>query len=395
MLEYSSKPHEMPDREYTTVGKLKYRQSLHLPVSTNMDLLTTALSKRDTSDHSLSKGGALMPSTRSTEMDDSYLPKIQPMTLTVSTSESAPPALTFALSRETSISMNLCGQVVTYDLKSLGLNPQVIIELLKVTKSECASWMIVSAFYRRHGEPRNGISVMKSFIKGKKVLLHMHQWPLFSPGAEMMAGGIQDDSEELRPAFLLLSGCETDLARLAKNRKEPGSVVRGHYAAAQEYLQKAFGRADHLRNAERKHSYFDEQELPGSLSQSDGKMEVTHEFSPQPGPKTPKLEIRSLCKLHDDQGVELARLRTLKRQLEDDYSYERDMRRKFQRRLDDLEKECESARKMERYALDQIKREVGTRRKAEERAESERKMRQELMINFCEKKKQEAENISL
>jgi hypothetical protein len=93
--------------------------------------------------------------------------------LTVSTSELAPPALTFPLSRETSISMNLCGQVVTYDLKSLGLDSQVIIELLKVTKSECATWMIVSAFYRRRGEPTNGISVMKSFIEGEKFLLHL------------------------------------------------------------------------------------------------------------------------------------------------------------------------------------------------------------------------------
>ncbi|KAF8806452.1 hypothetical protein BYT27DRAFT_7191009 [Phlegmacium glaucopus] len=367
------------------MGEQKYRQSLHLPVSSNKDLLTTDLSKRDASGHSSSKGGTLTSSNRSTAMNDSYLPEFQPMTLAVSSSKCAPPALTFALSRETSISMNLCGQVVTYNLKSLGQNPQVIIELLKVTKSECASWMIASAFYRRRGEPRNGISVMKSFIE------------------EMIAGGIKDDSEELRPAFLLLSGCETDLARLAKSRKEPGSVVRAHYTAAQDYLQKVFGRADHLWSAESKHNFFDAQVLPGSLSQSDGRMQV--EFSPQSSPKNPERD-RSLRKLHDDQGAEIARLRTLKRQIEDDYSYERDLRRKYQRRLDDLEKECELARKMERYALDQIKREVATRRKAEERAESERRMRQELIqisdkrfgfddiINLCEKKKQEAENIS-
>lgn len=245
----SSKLREMPE--------LKYRPIAHLPVSINNSKL------HDASDHSSSKGGT--PSNRSTTIDDSYLPEIQPMTLTVSTPDCAPPALTFALSRETSISMNLCGQLVTYDLESLGPNPQVIIELLKATKSECASWMIVSAFYRRRGESRNGISVMKAFIEGKNILLHMHHASIFSPGAETMAaGGIQDDAEELRPAFLLLSGCETDLARLAKTRKEPEYVMRGHYAAAQAYLQKVFGRADHLQNAESKHNYFDAQLLPRS-----------------------------------------------------------------------------------------------------------------------------------
>jgi hypothetical protein len=166
----------MTDREYT-VAALKYHPRLYLPVSTNKDLLTTSLNKRGASDHLSSNGGTLIPSNCST--DDSYPPEIRPMTLTVSTPECAPPALTFALSRETSISMNLCGQVVTYDLETLGLNPQVIIELLKVTKSECATWMIVSAFYRRRGEPRNGICVMKSFVEGEKHLLHIHHGSLF------------------------------------------------------------------------------------------------------------------------------------------------------------------------------------------------------------------------
>ena len=112
-----------------------------------------------------------MSSNHPTFIDDSYL---------VSTSECAPPALTFGISRETSISMNLCGQVVTYDLKTLGPSPQVIIELLKATKSEIASWMTVGAFYRRQGEPRNGISMMKAFIERKKIFCYTYINGLFS-----------------------------------------------------------------------------------------------------------------------------------------------------------------------------------------------------------------------
>lgn len=374
----------------------------HLPASINKDLLANSVSKCDDTHPLSSNGRSLMPTSRSNAMGDYYLPGTQSMALTVSAFECAPPALTFPLSRETSISMNLCGQVVTYNLKSLGINPQVIIELLKVTKSECASWMIVSAFYRRRGEPRNGISVMKSFIEGRKFLLY--QVPFSSPGAERIAGGIQAESDELRPAFLLLSGCETDLARLAKTKKAPESVMRGHYTAAQEYLQKVFKRADHLQSAENKHKLLDTQLQPGSLFQSDRRIELTRELVPQPSTKTLEREIQFLRERHDGQEAELAQLRTLKRQLEDDCSYERNIRRKYQRQLDDLEKECESARKMERYALDQIKREVATRRKAEEVAELERKMRQELIqisdkrfgsdiINLWGKKKQDAENI--
>ena len=223
----------------------------------------------------------------------------------------------------------------------------------------------------------------------------------------MTARGVQADSEELRPAFLLLSGCETDLARLAKTKKEPESVIRGHYTAAQGYLQNVFGRADFLQNAERDHDKFHEKELSGSLSHLDAaRMKVTRGFSPQPNLKLPEQEILALRELHDHQEIELDQLRTLKRKLEDDYSYERSMRRKYQRQLDDLEKECEFAHKMERYALAQIKREVATRRKAEEAVKLERKMRLELIqisdkqfasfndiINLCDMKKG-GENIS-
>ena len=228
----------------------------------------------------------------------------------------------------------------------------------------------------------------------------------FCSDPELTERGVQNDSEELRSALLLLSGCETDLARLAKARKEPESVIRGHYTAAQGYLRKVFGRADLLQNAERNHDYFYEKELSGSPSKPDARMKVTRGFSPQPNFKSSDREILSLRERHDDQETELARLRTLKRKLEDDFFYERSMRRKYQRQLDDLEKECKFAHKMERYALDQIKREVATRRKAEEEVKLERKMRQELIqisdkqfasfndiINLCEKKK-EAEDVS-
>lgn len=223
----------------------------------------------------------------------------------------------------------------------------------------------------------------------------------------MIAEGIQDDSEVLRPAFLLLSGCEGDLVRLAKMRNEPESVIQSHYAAAQGYLLKVFGRDGHSQHVERKHDSFDAQELPGSFSQSGARMEATNRLLRQRSPQILEREMQSLRELHDDQKTELAQLRTLKRKLEDDYSYERNMRRKYERQLEDLKKDYESTRKMERYALDQIKREVATRRKAEEEAKLERKMRQELIrmcdkpfglddiVNLCEKKKKQPENIVL
>lgn len=62
--------------------------------------------------------------------------------------------------------MVLCGEAISYDLEKLESDPRVIIELLKVCSSERASWMIVGAHYRRTGNMKSAIIVMKAFLEG-------------------------------------------------------------------------------------------------------------------------------------------------------------------------------------------------------------------------------------
>ncbi|KAF8161211.1 hypothetical protein B0H34DRAFT_857690 [Crassisporium funariophilum] len=248
----------------------------------------------------------------------------------VSSFESALSTLTCPISSETRISMNLCGEVITYDLNGLESDPRVIIELLKATKSERANWMIVAAFYRRQGQPKNGLSVIQCMIE------------------EMETMGIAEDG--YRPAFLLAAGCETDLAKLAKSGLEPDSVISQHYDLARNWLDKVYGKVG--INKRKRSGDVDQKATPSSvLGKETGTLER---------------EVQSLRDRHNHQEKQLSQLRSMARKLEDSYKYERDLRHKYQGQLEELEQKCHAARKMENYALEQIKREVAARRKAEE-----------------------------
>ncbi|KAH9176446.1 hypothetical protein EDB89DRAFT_2065780 [Lactarius sanguifluus] len=85
--------------------------------------------------------------------------------------------------------MTLCGQRITFDLEGLDVNPRPIIELLRATSSDRDKWMIVGAFYRRKGNTH--AALIRSRHHGKSDL------------------GLK--ACELRPAFLMLSSCHTEL----------------------------------------------------------------------------------------------------------------------------------------------------------------------------------------
>lgn len=172
--------------------------------------------------------------------------------------------------------------------------------------------------------------------------------------------------KELKPAFLMLSGCETDMAKLAQESNKDSSVVSGYHAAAKAWLQKVFGTTDSQSNEKEKPKTLAKHPLPtrprassnsrlGSLSDVEkSKLER---------------EIQTLRSRMGNQASQTFELRTSKRKLEEDIVYERNLRRKLQRELENTIKERDAAQKMERYALIQVKREVASRRNAEARLE--------------------------
>ena len=188
---------------------------------------------------------------------------------------------------------------------------------------------------------------------------------------EFAARGVGAD--QLKPALLYLSGCELELAKLAKAEKKDSSIISKHYSAAQTWLQKVFGVRDHLRAqpyAKDNQSIMKEEPfkdvnniLPSRASDSS---QGSRFRIPDRDIKWMEREIQSLRDRNASQVKQLSQLRSTKHKLEDDYLYERDLRSKYQRQLEGLKGGLNSARKMEKHALEQVTREVAARRKAQE-----------------------------
>ncbi|KAG6918704.1 hypothetical protein DXG01_012189 [Tephrocybe rancida] len=278
-----------------------------------------------------------------------------PTSLTPSQSTKGVPSATQLLT------FNFCGEDFSYDLDTLENDPKPIIELLKATESERGTWMMVGAHYRRSGNADAAICVIESLI------------------TLMTTQGLPE--RDIIPAYLLLAGCETDLAKRVKVDKP--SDADEHYKRAQILLQKVYGpRATHLSQRSPSAS------LPRPLRQEANQFppyKSLNNITPRQEPSQKlrlECEMQSLLKEKKEQIALLAEIRAAKRKLEDDLAYEGTSRRRLLRDYDDLQKELATARKMENYALGQVKREVDARRKAEEMARTEKGMRLELQTLF-------------
>jgi predicted RNase H-like nuclease (RuvC/YqgF family) len=130
---------------------------------------------------------------------------------------------------------------------------------------------------------------------------------------------------ELKPAYLFLAGCESDLIRLSKATKNQRAVSE-HSAAAKMWLQKVFGKTDATKNHDKENRLPSFQGRPW-LSQmaplSDNDRDNISRL---------KREIQFLRDQNAQQAQQLARLRSSKRKIEDDYHYERKLRQKYQHR---------------------------------------------------------------
>ncbi|KAF7361787.1 40S ribosomal protein [Mycena venus] len=265
---------------------------------------------------------------------------------------------------ENRILMRLCGENITLDLRSLPGNPATVIELLKVTLSERANWLVVAAYYRRNGNPEGAVAVVTAMLEALK------QFNI--------------PENDLKPAFLLLSGCETDLGKLARSK---GDTDKGseHYSNAQKWLHQVYGAdippvpSDQPSAVDPKCKGTTPPRAPASLRSridtSGTAPSAPRSHPPSPNQRMLEREIQSLRDRHTHNTNVLADVRASKRKLEDTVEVERVVRRRLQRELDEVMKERDIARRMETLALDQMKREVDARRRAEDRAEEERELR--------------------
>ena len=211
-------------------------------------------------------------------------------------------------------------------------------------------------------------------------------------------GVSQDD---LKPAFLLLSSCETDLARRARSTQSTLEVA-GHYKNAQMWLRKVYGNTS---NRDTSGSFKNTALVPlqsksvtpptkpGEIQIMTNKLDplIPDALSHQ---RILERELEAVRDARDQQATLLSEARIAKRKLEEDFDYERNLRRRLQRRLDDAQKELALARKMETYALDQVRREVEARRKAEDIARVEKNQKLALQRISVEKAPQHPHDVS-
>ncbi|KAJ6499175.1 hypothetical protein C8R45DRAFT_1126457 [Mycena sanguinolenta] len=277
---------------------------------------------------------------------------------------------------ENRILMRLCGENITLDLSSLAGDPSTVIELLKVTLSERGNWLIVGAYYRRTGNPAAAIAVVTAMLEGGQLQFRLAVKLTGFRSRALKQFNIADN--DLKPAFLLLSGCETDLGKLARSKGDADKVSE-HYSNAQKWLHRIYGA--------------NSPPLPSnSPSEDTPKGKPTPPRAPTslqsridtsgPAPSAPRSdsrllerEIQSLRARNSHNTNVLADMRVSKRKLEDLVEVERVVRRRLQHELDKVGKERDNARRMEILALDQMKREVDSRRRAEDRADEERELR--------------------
>lgn len=70
-------------------------------------------------------------------------------------------------SLETRLVFEIQGRKQVYDLsQESGLNPESIIELLRLSKSERGNWMMAGAYFRRRGNPRAALQVVATMVQG-------------------------------------------------------------------------------------------------------------------------------------------------------------------------------------------------------------------------------------
>jgi hypothetical protein len=229
----------------------------------------------------------------------------------------------------------------------------------------------------------------------------------------MIEHGISE--ADLKPAFLMLSSCETQLSKGARTPSgENTEASLGHAQKSYHWLQKVYGanlskagsnQTNHsgLTLAARlgpieKLSNVRAPEQIYSATSSEPAAKTIIDLSDDSPPKTPvtpkhalttvptspsrlRMLERELQSLRDRETAittQLHNARSAKRKFEDEFTAERTLRRKLEHKLDDIESQLDVSKKMEKFALDQMKREVDARRRAEEMAECERDKRREV-----------------
>ncbi|KAH9048376.1 hypothetical protein EDB84DRAFT_1434380 [Lactarius hengduanensis] len=249
------------------------------------------------------------------------------------------------------LGMTLCGQRITFDLEGLDVNPRPIIELLRATSSDRDKWMIVGAFYRRKGNTHAALTVVATMVK--------------------VLSDLRLKACELRPAFLMLSSCHTELWR--RTRAQDGSETEAsiaHLDKSRRWLQLVYGRLTTELRSENSHNTL-VNGMSRHVRDNEGDL----------------LVLRDPRVLYTEDP---ANTRTAKRRLEEDEAgFERATRRRLERTLHGLEAQVIEAQKSVDAAHASVRARADTRCICE-RAVSEERAKRSTMEECLKRQAQSA-----
>ncbi|KAH9945675.1 hypothetical protein B0H21DRAFT_744176 [Amylocystis lapponica] len=283
------------------------------------------------------------------------------------------------------IILTYCGTRVTCNLDKLDESADGIIEVLKATAAqflERDKWMIVGGHYRSKGNVRAAAAVMSAMIE------------------VMTSHAVGLPARDLKPAFLMLSSCHTDLAK--QTRAPDGSCTdesTRHILEAAKWLQHVYG--THVPPAAEPTSAecaatkasMDVSAVPSASTStpapprgclantSNLPAPATHERRESSGPSRGLVqmlerEIQALRDRQADHTALLSEARALRRRAQEDLDEERRARRKAERAMEQAGLDVVGVRRAEKLALEEARAEGEGRRRAELRAEE---LRDELV----------------
>ncbi|KAF9501801.1 hypothetical protein BDN71DRAFT_488034 [Pleurotus eryngii] len=296
----------------------------------------------------------------------SRLPKGSTSSLFSSKTKSAP---VMAFSVDGRLSITYHDETFSYDMKTTDGDPRAIIALLKLSTSDPGTWLTAAAYHRRQGHPYSALDILMALLK--------------------FMDGLEVPDTHRKPVWLMLSGCETDMAKSAKG--DPitrPAVIAQHYNDSAKWLQKVYGvdipqhytKPDNAPVSSAQVVLMNipspgTNAIPPTLSSSKQKLE--HVLPLKPTPSRPRDEAENLPP-SGDHGAKapnqaaLLSVQRAKRKLEEDCVYEREQRRRLERELKEVTHELDLAKSSQTRLKSRVREESEARRKAEDAIDRER-----------------------
>lgn len=194
----------------------------------------------------------------------------------------------------------------------------------------------------------------------------------FPSAIALKKAGVNDD--DLKPAYLFLSGCHTDMGKQARSANGAESEdTQVHFKESKRLLQKVYGT--------QQPEVADGPPVNGAsqptLSEPDRRPRAN---TATQGPSVQQREIQSLRDKNEHLTRTARKAEKALDQLDRDLASERSYRRKLQTRLDDTERDLETLRRAARSLEERLDREAEARRRAEDALAAERRRWEEYVI---------------